>query len=698
MRRVFQVLLLLIIIYAIFTGGDIEKYCPAGGMSSVAGQIVNGRMSCQMSAVNIFMFFGVVGSMLLAGRLFCSFLCPLGTVSEALAVVGKKIGMAKNITGVLDKALRLIKYILLFWVLKETFNTSELFCKTFDPYFAIAGGFKHEVIPWAALLTIGTLVGGAIAGKLFWCKYVCFFGAAQNVFSTIFGAVAGGIYIGSVSLVGGSVNFPVLFFIICLIGWLAEVFAGQAWLPLVKVSRNSDSCTSCKLCDKVCPYGIEVSASDKVTHPDCHLCGECVDKCPVNDTLTYKPFGGSWLAPALTVILILVALTGAGYFGTDSSFATVRFVPPGLVVDGKTVCLYERDNVPNIHCFGSSMSFIQRLGKGKNKDGTIKWKKGVLGAETYSSTKTFKVFYNPALTSEAGIDSMIFRSGKLCASGVCAIDSSKVPVISVWKIGVWELLDDWSIATLRKKIAASSNIYAFESHFGEPVVADIYYNSSAITKEQIKEFIEDPKPVKFGKDKIVNYKFRVNHDFSLANSKSTGVKFIDGNGSLNVGVFKTRFFPYYKKAVDKVMLKEIKNILESSASSDSAASSESSETSIALKAKGKESPVTYFEVALSGLDDPLIGWSIYKIVGQLKTIDGLLEVRTGLNDKFESALKVMTIKGTVTKEILKEKLSAPFFKFIRSGKMKEYKNEYKVTGNVEIIDSTSYQKKGEGVW
>ena len=35
---------------------------PAGGMSSLAGQIVNGTMSCQMSAINIFMFFAVIGS------------------------------------------------------------------------------------------------------------------------------------------------------------------------------------------------------------------------------------------------------------------------------------------------------------------------------------------------------------------------------------------------------------------------------------------------------------------------------------------------------------------------------------------------------------------------------------------------------------------------------------------------------------
>lgn len=659
MRRTFQLLLILVILYAVLTGGDVEKYCPAGGMSSLAGQIVNGTMSCQMSAINIFMFFAVVGSVFIAGRLFCSFLCPLGSVSEALSVVGKKAGLAINLTGLADKLLRAIKYVLLFYVLKETFNTSELFCKTFDPYFALAGGFRHEVVPWAAIITFVTLIGGAIVGKLFWCKYVCFFGAMQNLLSTVFGALGGVIYLVSVYFVGGSANLPVFFGIICTIGYFSEVTVAQKWLPFIKVSRNTDTCTSCGLCDKACPYGIEVSKVERVTHPDCYLCGDCVKKCPVNDTLTYKPFGADWLAPLLTVLLVIAAMAGAGYFGKSSAFATVRFVPEGLVIDGKTVAVYEKTGVTNISCYGSSMSFIQRLQNKKNADKAMNWKKGILGAETYSSTKTFKVFYDPRLTNQAGIESMIFRSGKMGTHGVCSIDNLKVPSIAVWKIGVWELLDNWSIATFQRKLKLSPHVFAFETHFGEPVIADVFYDSNSITKDEIRALIENPDPVKFSEKKIVSYKFKVYGDGeSVANVSSKD--------------FKKRFFPYVRKDVDKDLLEATR---EGMSDSDGAGLSE------------------YFEIPLSGLDDPFISRQMSKIAGHLKALGGVLQLRTGLNENYQSVLKLWAIEGTITNEALEASLSEPLLKYSKRGEINSVPNLYKVTGKVNVIDSVRYMQK-----
>lgn len=50
-----------------------------------------------------------------------------------------------NITtgSIADKILRAVKYILLFWIFYMTISSSELFCKNFDPYYAIATGFKR---------------------------------------------------------------------------------------------------------------------------------------------------------------------------------------------------------------------------------------------------------------------------------------------------------------------------------------------------------------------------------------------------------------------------------------------------------------------------------------------------------------------------------------------------------------------------
>ncbi|MFX1257884.1 MAG: 4Fe-4S binding protein [Promethearchaeota archaeon] len=57
---------------------------------------------------------------------------------------------------------------------------------------------------------------------------------------------------------------------------------------LLKITGNSDECTSCKACDRACPMDISVSEYIKnnmrVTSSECILCFECVNACP-NDLL-----------------------------------------------------------------------------------------------------------------------------------------------------------------------------------------------------------------------------------------------------------------------------------------------------------------------------------------------------------------------------------------------------------------------------
>ena len=54
---------------------------------------------------------------------------------------------------------------------------------------------------------------------------------------------------------------------------------------LFKVWRNKATCIDCKLCDGACPYRLEVSTANAV-RGDCVGCLECVEACPVSDTLT----------------------------------------------------------------------------------------------------------------------------------------------------------------------------------------------------------------------------------------------------------------------------------------------------------------------------------------------------------------------------------------------------------------------------
>ncbi len=49
-----------------------------------------------------------------------------------------------------------------------------------------------------------------------------------------------------------------------------------------RVLKISDSCVSCKLCEKKCPIGIVPYdyKGDLLSHPDCIQCGKCASVCP----------------------------------------------------------------------------------------------------------------------------------------------------------------------------------------------------------------------------------------------------------------------------------------------------------------------------------------------------------------------------------------------------------------------------------
>ena len=163
---------------------DVEKYCPFGGLQAFGTYLVNNSLACSMSMLQIMMGLALAVGVILLSKLFCGYLCPLGTVGEAMGRIGKKLHVQVEIRSgsVADRLLRVVKYVLLFTILYNTLSSSELFCKQLDPYYAVATGFKGEIVLWMSLTSLVLLLLGGFVVKMFWCKYICPLGAASNIF------------------------------------------------------------------------------------------------------------------------------------------------------------------------------------------------------------------------------------------------------------------------------------------------------------------------------------------------------------------------------------------------------------------------------------------------------------------------------------------------------------------------------------
>jgi polyferredoxin len=136
---------------------------------------------------------------------------------------------------------------------------------------------EYHISLWWLLLA-GT-VTGIIFGKVF-CRWMCPIGIMMEVMMGITGNKGAALY--QYHKMG------------CPIAWIS------GWLnkySLFKITRNSESCTNCGLCDKKC-YIVQIEPQNYSLFRDekescqnsysCSRCLECVTACP-NGSLSFKP-------------------------------------------------------------------------------------------------------------------------------------------------------------------------------------------------------------------------------------------------------------------------------------------------------------------------------------------------------------------------------------------------------------------------
>jgi len=277
----------------------VEAFLPISAMVALKSWLANGIFD-EIHPAGLVILLAAMSISLLWKRAFCSWICPFGTLSEALALLGKKMFKRNfRLPHWLDYALRSLKYLILaffvFFILVLMDGAAAyMFLQT--PYNMVADikmldFFKN--MTWVGFSVIFGLMLLSILIENFWCRYLCPYGA--------------------------------------LLGLLGII---SPW----KIRREPLSCISCERCSIACPNQIEVDKTLSVWSPECTGCLNCVEQCPVSNTLRFDlpktsyPLSSGMLA--LGVVALWFALVSVanltGHWETSISTEMYKMLTPWM--------------------------------------------------------------------------------------------------------------------------------------------------------------------------------------------------------------------------------------------------------------------------------------------------------------------------------------------------------------------------------
>lgn len=224
----------------------VEGFLPISGLMGGLDWIHQGKINeIHPAATLLFLIFTV--SALIFRKNFCSWICPVGLISESLARLGRRLfGRNFRPWKWLDVLLRSIKYLLLGFFVWAIITMSaaalqEFIHSGYNRISDVKMYYFFARLSTTSIIVITVLALGSVFINGFWCRYLCPYGAWLGLFS---------------------------------------------WLSPVKVRRDAASCTDCGLCDKVCMARLPVSKKERIISPECTGCLDCVASCPVSTALT----------------------------------------------------------------------------------------------------------------------------------------------------------------------------------------------------------------------------------------------------------------------------------------------------------------------------------------------------------------------------------------------------------------------------
>jgi polyferredoxin len=223
----------------------VEGWLPIAGLMNLKYFVLTGHVPAIHPAA-MFLLITFLAMSVLLRKAFCSWLCPIGTISEYLTLLGKKLfGRNFRIWRWLDIPLRGLKYLLLgFFVWAISSMSATAIASFMQSDYGVVAGVKmlnfFRFLGETGLIVLGFLVLASVFVQNFWCRYLCPYGA--------------------------------------LLGF-------ASLLSPLRIRREPEPCIDCAKCAKVCPSNLPVDQLITIKSAECTGCLECVAICPAEGAL-----------------------------------------------------------------------------------------------------------------------------------------------------------------------------------------------------------------------------------------------------------------------------------------------------------------------------------------------------------------------------------------------------------------------------
>ncbi|MGC1869370.1 MAG: 4Fe-4S binding protein [Acidobacteriaceae bacterium] len=226
----------------------VEGWLPIAGMMNTKYLLETHHIP-QIHPAAMFLFLAFLLSSLLLKKAFCSWLCPIGTLSELLWKTGAKLfGRNFRLLKWLDLPLRGLKYLLLsfFAFVIGSMSAAALADFLHSPYGMVADvkmlNFFRDmgqigIIVFVVLLSLSLFI------RNFWCRYLCPYGALMGLASL---------------------------------------------LSPAKIRRDAAACIDCRKCARACSANLPVDRLIQIRSVECAACMECIAVCPAENALQFS--------------------------------------------------------------------------------------------------------------------------------------------------------------------------------------------------------------------------------------------------------------------------------------------------------------------------------------------------------------------------------------------------------------------------